>query len=119
MLIQDLLPEFHATSHRDGSCNVVHFTGELDLANERLAQLEIEIALDRGGDELVVDLRELTFLDVRGAHLLLDLPALCRARGQRLRILTAPAPAPVLRVLGLCGARSELLLDELDDQRPL
>jgi len=101
-------PEFTATSWRDGSRATVRFGGELDLTNEGLARAEVEIALDRGGSELVLDLRHLTFLDARGVHVLLDALSGCEAQHRRLRVL--PAPPRVQRILHLCGVADRFAL---------
>jgi anti-sigma B factor antagonist len=95
------MTEFVAASRRDGARAIVRFDGELDCANEALARLEVEIALERGGTELVLDLRGLTFMDARGAHVLLDARTACRA--QRRRLFLIPGPEPVRRTLALCG----------------
>ena len=95
------IPEFTATSHRDGARAVVAFGGELDVMNEGLARAEVEIALERGGFELVLDLQRLSFLDARGVHVLLDALSACEA--QQRRLVVVPAPPRVQRVLGICG----------------
>ena len=95
------IAEFTATSWWDGACATVQFGGELELTNEGLARAEVEIALDRGGSELVLDLRQLTFLDARGVHVLLDALSACEARRRQLLVL--PAPPRVQRILDLCG----------------
>ena len=94
--------EFTTASRRDADRAIARFDGELDYCGEGLARAEIEIALDRGGSELVIDLRGVSFLDVRGVHVLLDARTLCRERHRRLTVI--PGPAPVQRVLELCGA---------------
>jgi anti-anti-sigma factor len=93
--------QFAAASRRDGARTVVRLDGELDLLNEDRARAEVEIALDRGGTELVLDLRRLTFMDARGLHVLLDARAACTA--QHRRLLLVPAPDHVQRTLELCG----------------
>jgi len=93
--------DFTTASRRDADRAIVRFDGELDLANEGLARAEIEIALDRGGDELVLDLRGVSFLDARGVRVLLDARSACQARNRRLTVM--PPPQPVQRVLHLCG----------------
>ena len=107
--------EFVATSRRHGARAVVRFDGELDCANEGLARVEVEIALDRGGTELVLDLRGLTFLDVRGVQVLLDARSACRA--QQRRLLIVPAPERVQRILELCGVAQYFELLEPDEYR--
>lgn len=110
-MMSDLLPRgFVAESSREGPRAVVRLDGELDCLNAGLATAEVEIALDRGGTELVLDLRGLRFLDVRGVHVLLDARSSCQARGRRLLLI--PAPDPVQRVLELCGVGSSFELVE-------
>ena len=80
---------------------MVQFDGELDCGSEGLARAEIEIALERGGVELVVDLRGVDFMDARGVHLLVDARSTCLTLDRRLTII--PGPEPVQRVLELCN----------------
>jgi anti-sigma B factor antagonist len=96
-----VITDFRAESRRDGDRTIVRYDGELDCSNEGLARVEIEIALERGGSELVIDLRGLEFMDARGVHLLLDARSACRALGRRLTVI--PGPDNVQRVLDLCG----------------
>jgi anti-anti-sigma factor len=93
--------EFTAGSRRDGARAIASFEGELDCSSEGLARVEIEIALERGGAELVIDLRGLDFIDARGVHVLCDARSACRALDRRLTII--PGPGHVQRVLALCG----------------
>src|SRR5262249_35826337 len=93
--------EFNVASRRDHSRTIASFDGELDCGSEGLARAEIEIALDRGGDELVLDLRSVSFIDARGVHVLLDSRSECEARHRRLTLI--PPTARVCRVLELCG----------------
>jgi anti-anti-sigma factor len=101
---------FDAASRRVGTRAVVRFDGELDYGCEGLARAEVEIALERGGDELVIDLRGLRFIDVRGVHVLLEARSACVARNQR--IVVTPTTARVRRTFELCHVdgllRSEL-----------
>jgi anti-sigma B factor antagonist len=100
VVVTCLPSEFAVTSRRDGARTVVRFDGELDCANEGLARAEVEIAVDRGGTELVLDLRGLTFMDARGLHVLLDARSACTA--QQRRLLLASVPDHVQRLLELC-----------------
>jgi len=93
--------EFTAESRRDGDRAVVSFEGELDCSSEGLARVEIEIALERGGTELVIDLRGLEFIDARGVHVLRDARTACQALDRRLTVTSATDN--VQRVLDLCG----------------
>src|SRR5262245_49508526 len=95
------MQDFNAASRRDGARSIARFDGEFDCCSEGIARAEIEIALDRGGSELVLDLRGVTFLDARGAHVLLDARSACHKRQRRLTVI--PGPDRVHRVLALCG----------------
>jgi anti-anti-sigma factor len=95
------IPEFATASRLEGTRAVARFEGELDCAAEGLARAEIEIALERGGSELVIDLSRVEFLDARGVHVLLDARSACLENGRRLTLV--PGPEPVRRVLEICG----------------
>ncbi len=71
--------------------------GELDIATvDRLGAQVLELS-DAGFERVVVDLRELTFLDLSGVRLLCELHATARADGWALQLIQGP-PA-VRRVL--------------------
>ena len=95
------IAEFATDSRRDGTRAIARFEGELDCAAESLARIEIEIALERGGTELVIDLSDVDFLDARGVHVLIDAGAACRAQHRTLTVI--PGPEHVQRILTLCG----------------
>jgi anti-anti-sigma factor len=107
---------FAAAFRRDGARAVLQMEGELDYAYEAQARAEVQAALDREGSELVLDLRGLTFLDVRGVHVLLDARAACRARHRRLLIV--PAAEPVQRILRICGVDRSFELVEAGEHPP-
>ena len=91
--------EFNVGSRRDADRTTAWFDGELDCGGEGLARAEIEIALDRGGSELVLDLRNVSFLDARGVRVLLGARSACEARNLR---LTLQPSDRVQDVLELC-----------------
>jgi anti-anti-sigma factor len=73
--------------------------GELDIST--VAGLSTQVAELRqvGFSDLTVDLRQLTFMDACGVHLLLDIDADCRDAGGTLQVL---ATGPARRLLDLC-----------------
>jgi anti-sigma B factor antagonist len=80
---------------------VVELSGELDIATisqfrERCGEL-----LGAGFRHVVVDLRELTFLESTGLHLLIDLNAAARRDGWELSVI--PGSDAVQRVLVVSG----------------
>jgi anti-anti-sigma factor len=74
--------------------------GELDLATVGLVGTEIDDLVAREFDRIVVDLRETSFIDSSGVHLLLT----CAQRADA-RISVIDGPAPVRRVFDLAGVR--------------
>jgi anti-anti-sigma factor len=114
-MLASVYADFDATSRREGTRALVQLTGELDCVNEGLARAEVEIALERGGTELVIDLSRVTFMDARGVHVLLDARSACVALHRRL--LLVPAPQRVMRILELCSVHGCFrLLDSGDDR---
>jgi anti-sigma B factor antagonist len=85
---------------------VVVPTGELDLATSARVEAEIQSLLDRGFAHVVLDLRELSFIDSSGVHLLLRCHEDARQRGVRVSMIVAPGV--VSRALELCGVRDWL-----------
>jgi anti-sigma B factor antagonist len=93
----------------------VHVAGELDLATSSQLQHAVEKA--RLSARLVVlDLRELAFIDGSGIHAILDAPHQARREGRRLMLVRGPAH--VDRVLTLTGAYEQLLVFDLDPSEP-
>jgi anti-anti-sigma factor len=95
---------------QDGDIRRIRLAGELDLANAPALDAELSTALADGACQVVVDMRELTFIDSTGIAIVVT--ALGRdSDGRRLRFLPSKAPA-VSRVLQLTGVEERLpLLD--------
>ncbi len=86
--------------------------GELDLAS--VPQLEAALPAPAPGETLVVDLRELAFIDSSGIHVLMGLDTDARARGWSLVVVRAGAD--VQRILDLCHLGERVrLVDSPDD----
>jgi anti-sigma B factor antagonist len=73
---------FEARTERVGTATVVTFLGELDIASEAPAAAALEAAIGDGG-VLVVDLRELAFLDSTGVRVLLTADLHAKEKGVR------------------------------------
>lgn len=86
---------------KEGDARRISFCGELDLANAGTAKTQLGLALDDADARVIVDLRELEFIDSTGIALLV---AVLRRNGSssRLRFIPSRAPA-VCRVLQLTG----------------
>jgi anti-sigma B factor antagonist len=100
MLDSAFPPTFRLMPLRDGDRVVVVAHGELDVAT--VPQLEQAVQAVRAQTSaIVVDLREVTFMDSTGVRLLLQLDAQARTDGFSFAILDCEGP--VRRVLTLTG----------------
>jgi anti-sigma B factor antagonist len=73
--------------------------GELDIATVDELAAQVRELGDAGFDRVVVDLRELTFLDLAGVRLLCELHAMARAGGWQLALIQGSAAVRRLLVL--------------------
>jgi len=87
---------------------VIHVrpVGELDLTTVGTLESQVGELLDAGFRALVLDLRELTFMDSTGVRMILDLDAL--ARREELQLTLIEGPKAVQRVLAVCGVADRL-----------
>lgn len=93
-------------SGENGSSRVVALVGELDLANAGTAESALEESLADPGMPVVVDMRELEFIDSTGIALLVS--TLNRNEdGARVSFIPSSSPA-VTRVLELTGLAERL-----------
>jgi len=90
-------------------------TGELDLATA--PQLARTLREARQEARLVVlDLRELTFVDSAGVHVILDAGIRCRRAGRRL--IAVRAPSQVDAIFTLIGVTEDVEIFDLDPAQP-
>jgi anti-sigma B factor antagonist len=101
-------PEFAASARLEGECAVLVLEGELDFAVREQAHAALERT--REARVVVIDLRELTFMDTSGIHLLLEAREQCRVSGRML--LVVPGPARVQRGLAALELESEFTFVE-------
>jgi anti-sigma B factor antagonist len=112
----ELAPAF-VCSWSDGGPDAawVHLTGELDIATA--PQLERTLALPQLLSRVVVlDLRELAFLDSCGVHAIVD--ASNRARRADRRLVLLRGPPAVDRMFTLTGYSDQLEIGDLDPGEP-
>jgi anti-anti-sigma factor len=88
--------------------------GELDLSTVEQLEREVSSRVDGRPDLVVVDLRELTFLDSTGLRLMLRLHGHLQSTGGRLVLVEGPRR--VQRVFELTGAADELEIVKDPDQ---
>jgi anti-sigma B factor antagonist len=87
--------------HRDEI--IVVPAGELDLASVDLLQREIDELQTAGFANLVIDLRELTFMDSQGLRLLLVLRNAAKRDGQTLKLIAGSSDVQRLFVMTATG----------------
>ena len=109
-------PEFCCT-FRHGGRDVawVRAAGELDIAAAPELVRTLDLAEDRAR-RVVLDLRELTFIDAFGVHAIVDANARARSRGRQL--LLVRGPTQVDRMLALTGAHEHLTMVHLNPAEP-
>jgi len=91
-----------------GATRTLVFRGEWDLSNCDEVWHAIALALDRGPECLVLDLRGVSFIDSAAVHQLLEAHERTAAKDIRLQIV--PGPRPVQRVFDLTGLSDKLSL---------
>ena len=111
-----VFPRFDCTL-RDGGLDAawVRVTGELDISTaRRLAEMlgQAEGRCPR----VVLDLRELTFIDSAGVHVILDANLRASAAGRRLVLVRGPSQ--VDRVFDLARVSDTLEIVDLDPIEP-
>jgi anti-anti-sigma factor len=93
----------------------VRAAGELDIAAAPQLEQTLREAEARARG-VVLDLRELTFMDSSGVHVIVDASTRARAAGNRLVVVRGPSQ--VDRLLGLSKAADVLEIVDLDPAQP-
>ena len=90
-----------------GLVTFVELSGELDIAT--VPELESALnKIDPDSGPVVLDLRELEFMDCAGAHLLVDSDHRVGKAGQSLLPLVVADRGPIERILALLGLSHQL-----------
>jgi anti-sigma B factor antagonist len=95
----------HTELERHGDTIVVVASGEIDLSSAGRLEAQLRRRLDCA-DEIVVDLRQVSFIDSSGLHCMLDIHTACCAAGVAFGLI--PGPPQVQRVFQV--TRTEKLL---------
>lgn len=106
------LESFEVNVRSEAEGTVVTVSGELDVASSRV--LEQELAKLQGVELIVVDLRELTFIDSTGLGVLVRAHQLAKAQSRRVGLVHGDGQ--VHRLLSLTGLDHELLVGETPEQ---
>jgi anti-sigma B factor antagonist len=97
-------PEFVCDVRPDGRKAVVRLAGELDLQVADDVGAAVDELLDAGCPEVVVDLRDLRFLDSSGVHMLIEAKRSAERRRRALALIRGPRS--VHRVLQITGTEA-------------
>ena len=89
---------------RDGRRVTVVPSGDLDVDSAEVLDLEVRGLRAAGFEQMVIDLRGLTFLDSSGLRLLLSLRNDAKRRGRRLVLV--PGPPVVQRIFAMTATRT-------------
>lgn len=101
-----LAPYFSCTSHTSGRAAVwVQAIGELDIAGAPYLERMLDQAQIRSR-LVVLDLEDLTFIDIAGLHVIVAASTYARLAGQRLIVLRLPEQ--VTQLLELTGTANAI-----------
>ena len=107
-------PDFSQRTRTGEGYAAISMAGELDLSVKPAVDAEIRQLLERAElGALILDLRELDFIDSSGIHTLVLAHRECAASGRRLIVLRGGEQ--VMRILSLCALDVRLtLVDDLE-----
>ena len=109
--------QFHVTAERSGVAALVEVRGELDIATLPEFERAVTRMRAQGLERMVIDLRELSFLDSMSIELLLRLNGELTATGADLVVVRGPRA--VNRIFDLMELERVLtLVDEPPDLTP-
>ncbi len=122
-MAQQILPgsipaiqEFEVSVRQGGACTIVAIHGELCLSTAAALAERVAEASNGRSEQLVLDLREVTFMDSTGIRELLDAEAVAIAAGQRFAIvLEGGQPERVLELVGMTGRPARMPAEDLPD----
>jgi anti-sigma B factor antagonist len=103
---------FDVTVERDGTTVRIALAGELDIANaERVESVLADVEADGSATLMMLDLRQLVFMDSTGLRILVAADS--RAREQDRRLVLVQGPEAVQRILRMTrlDERLEIVAD--------
>jgi anti-sigma B factor antagonist len=97
---------FRVEVRNNGRTSVITLGGELDLASSAALEEELERTVASGTEGVVVDLRELEFMDSTGLSTLVKAHQSAEEHGKQFGVVRGPAQ--VQRLLSLTGVEDRL-----------
>ncbi len=105
---------FRLEVRRQGAATVIAVSGELDLASSPALQDELDRAAGSDSQMLIIDLRELDFMDSTGLSVLVRAHQRTEEQGRQLAMVKGPQQ--VQRLLSLTGVADRLTLVETPEE---
>jgi anti-sigma B factor antagonist len=105
---------FRVEVHNDHRAAVVRVSGELDLASSPALEEELEQVGSSDATLVIVDLRELEFMDSTGLSVLIKAQQRAEDIGQRFAVVRGPQQ--VQRLLSLTGVADKLTLADTPEE---
>jgi anti-anti-sigma factor len=105
---------FNVEVHDGTQAVVIGVSGELDLASSPALELELERGAAATAELVIVDLRDLEFMDSTGLSVLVRAHQRATENGQRFGIVKGPQQ--VQRLLTLTGVADRLTLADSPDE---
>ncbi len=105
---------FNVETHDGSQAVVIEVRGELDLASSPALEHELERGAAAKAAVVIVDLRELEFMDSTGLSVLVRAHQRATENGQRFGVVKGPQQ--VQRLLSLTGVADRLTLADSPDE---
>lgn len=106
--------DFRLAVRRDGQAAVITVSGELDLASSPALQEELDRIAASDAQLLIIDLREVDFMDSTGLSVLVRAHQRSEELGRRLAMVKGPPQ--VERLLSLTGVAGRLTLIDTPEE---
>jgi anti-sigma B factor antagonist len=105
---------FRVEVSSDGPASILRLSGELDLASSPALEQELDRALDAGTSRLIVDLRELEFMDSTGLSVLVKAHQRVQEAGAQFGVVKGSAQ--VQRLLSLTGVADRITVADTPEE---
>jgi anti-sigma B factor antagonist len=105
---------FRADVRSDGRTAVIVVSGELDLASSGALEDELARVTESGATHVVIDLRELEFMDSTGLSTLVKAHQRAEEAGQKFGLVRGPQQ--VQRLLSLTGVEERLTFADTPEE---
>jgi anti-sigma B factor antagonist len=105
---------FRVDVRSEGRATVIALSGELDLASSAALDEELLRVIESGAQQVVIDLRELEFMDSTGLSTLVKAHQRADEAGQGFAVVRGPQQ--VQRLLSLTGVEERLTIADTPEE---